>query len=94
MEVKAYHRRWLSVAAEDNPNNARVPSYPGKGYLECRARGWIAETIHPHAGYAFFAITQAGEEASRRRVPAKVPSGRRVQMAQPKIRTIAPNIKS
>ena len=71
-EAKPYHRKILSLANEDNSNNARVPRYPGKGYAECLARGWIEERTQPHAGYRYFAITDAGKAALAQPRPEKV----------------------
>lgn len=71
VEPRHFHKRFLDIAAEENPNNARVPTSPSKGYLECLAAGWIIEQTHPHAGYRYFTLTPAGQEARIMRAPKK-----------------------
>lgn len=81
--VQHFHMAVLRLANEQNPNNARVPRQAGKGYSECLARGWIAECQHPHGGYAYFALTAAGEAAMRRpKEPRKRTAARLGQMPE------------
>lgn len=48
LDVKAYHRRNLDLAAEDNPTNTRVDGYnKSLGYRESLALGWIEEVPKP-----------------------------------------------
>jgi hypothetical protein len=92
-ECAHYHRPILALGAEDNPNNARVPQYPGKGYRECLAWGWIEERTHPHAGYRFFAITPAGDDARSAPKP-KRPKRARLAMLPDRVSTADPRLKT
>ncbi len=80
MEVKTHHRHILNLAAEDNPNNARVDSYnKSLGYRECLAQGWIEELPKPAGNGLYFRITPAGAEVRYRpkvkSVPKRKPYG-------------------
>lgn len=92
--VKKHHRKYLEIAAEENPNNARLSRTPNKGYLECVSAGWLEELLHPHAGYKYFALTKAGEAVRRQASPPPPPAGRELAMMKPRVAPIPSRLGS
>jgi hypothetical protein len=89
-----HHRKILERAAEDNPNNARVPRPAGKGYRECVERGWIEERTHPHAGYPYFAITDDGKVALATKLAPKPRTTPRLKMLPDHLTPTPPRIRA
>lgn len=95
LPIRPYHRKYLECANEENPNNARVPKSKNKGYLECLERGWIEEKITPDGGYAYFALTKAGESAlHERQAPKAVRRSRRLKTLPPLVPVLPPRLKT
>lgn len=94
IQVKAHHRRILDLAAEDNPNNARVDAYnKSVGYQECHAHGWIEELPKPAGNELYFRITPAGAEV-RSRPKVKLVSKRKpLPMTKPRISRLPGRIR-
>ena len=93
MQVKAHHRRILDLAAEDNPNNARVDGYSKSlGYRECLAQGWIEELPKLTGNGLYFRITPAGAEACSQPKVKSVPKRKQLPMAKPRISTLPERI--
>ena len=83
--MRYYHKPYLERANEDNPNNARVPECPGKGYIECLEYGWIEELVHANALYKYFKITEAGEAALRQPRQKPKPAERKISRLQSRL---------
>lgn len=83
--MRHYHKPYLERANEDNPNNARVPEYPGKGYIECLEYGWIEELDQANANYKYYKITEAGEAALRQPRQKPKPAARKIFRLQSRL---------
>lgn len=95
MQVKAYHRRILDLAAEDNPTNARVDGYNRSlGYRECLAQGWIEELPKPAGNGFYFRITPTGDEARYWSKVKSVTKRKPLAMAKPRISSLPDRISS
>ena len=93
--VKSHHRRILDLAAEDNPNNARVDSYKNSiGYQESLAQGWIEELPKPAGNGFYFRITAAGTEARYRPKLKMLPTRKPLLMAKPRLATFPGRLSS
>lgn len=93
IDVKAHHRRILNLAAEDNPNNARVDLYKKKlGYRDSLAEGWIEELPNFGGSGFYFRITPAGTAALDRPKVRSVTQSSRLATPKPRLAALPPRL--
>jgi len=90
--LRPHHMRYLEIANEENPNNARVSSAKNKGYIQCLEFGWLEEKVHPVAGYSYFALTELGEVAARVRPEKQMRRRVRIACAPPRLASAPPRL--